>query len=103
MRLQTIVAVSALALSASPLDAQPAITGVSGTVTNGSIVTIAGTNFGTKATAAPWKFDDFATCTDGDHLEPRVARSPKHAAAGSLERTHAHADVCREDGDDQWR
>jgi hypothetical protein len=39
--------------------AAPAITSVSGTVTDGQAVTIAGSGFGTKSTAAPTCYDDF--------------------------------------------
>ncbi len=37
--------------------ASPSVTGVSGTLSHGSSVTISGSGFGTKATAAPWRWD----------------------------------------------
>ena len=40
--------------------AQPAVTGVSGTVTNNQTVVISGSGFGTKAVAAPLVWEDFA-------------------------------------------
>jgi hypothetical protein len=46
----------------------PAISSTSGTITHGSSVTISGSGFGTKATAAPFKYDDFEAGT----LDARV-------------------------------
>lgn len=51
---------------ASVAAAQPNVTGVSGTVSHGSSITITGTSFGTKATAAPLKYDDFVSTTVGN-------------------------------------
>ncbi|MFA6382923.1 MAG: hypothetical protein WCX17_00670 [Parcubacteria group bacterium] len=48
--------------------AAPAVTGVSGTVEHGQNITITGTEFGTKSTAAPWKFDDFSGGANGQTL-----------------------------------
>lgn len=39
----------------------PSITGISGTITHGSAITISGSSFGTKSTAAPLIWDDFET------------------------------------------
>lgn len=46
--------------------AQPNVSGVSGTVSHGSSITITGTSFGSKATAAPLKYDDFQGTTVGN-------------------------------------
>jgi hypothetical protein len=46
------------------------ISGVSGTKTHGSSVTITGSGFGTKPSQTPWQWDDM-NGTDGDLLEPR--------------------------------
>ena len=51
--------------------AAPAITGVSGTIKGGESVTISGSGFGTKATAAPKKFDTFDNGVNGTPLNAR--------------------------------
>lgn len=43
----------------------PSISTVTGAVSHGSTITIAGSNFGTKATAAPQKYDDFESYSEG--------------------------------------
>jgi hypothetical protein len=52
------------------LDAQPAISDVSGSFSHGSIITISGTRFGTKISdqAAPVKFDNFEDGTIGQPI-----------------------------------
>ncbi len=47
---------------------QPAISGVSGTITNNQTISISGSGFGTKSTAAPLVWEDFA---DGA-LDPKL-------------------------------
>ena len=56
--------------SAQDISAQPSVTGVSGTVSHAGSITITGSAFGTKATAAPYKWED-ANGTNGDRLESR--------------------------------
>jgi|GEM_PF-795274 len=48
--------------------AQPNITGFSGSLTHKGALTITGSGFGTKATAAPFKWDDFESGTLGANL-----------------------------------
>jgi hypothetical protein len=45
-----------------------AITSATGVLTHGSTLTIAGTGFGTKTTAAPLKFDNFEAGTPGENV-----------------------------------
>jgi hypothetical protein len=45
--------------------ASPAITGASGTASQGSTLTLTGSGFGTKPTAAPFYFNDFEAATVG--------------------------------------
>jgi hypothetical protein len=45
--------------------ASPAVTGASGTVSQGSVITVSGSGFGTKPTAAPYYFNDFESATVG--------------------------------------
>lgn len=56
------------ALFASPVFAAPSISGVTGSVSDGGTVTISGSNFGSKSTAAPIKFDMFDDGTNNLHL-----------------------------------
>ena len=58
-RLCRALLVCASCAVAASANAQPAITGVSGTVTNNQTVSITGSGFGTKATAAPLVWEDF--------------------------------------------
>lgn len=44
---------------------QPRITGLSGTLIHKATLTISGSNFGTKPTAAPLRYDDFSAGTNG--------------------------------------
>ena len=46
----------------------PAVSGVSGTLSHGSTVTVAGSNFGSKPTAAPVKYDDFQSVPQGSGI-----------------------------------
>src|SRR5574343_493704 len=48
--------------------AAPSISGVSGTVSSGQSVTIAGSGFGSKSSAAPMKWDTFESGTVGQNL-----------------------------------
>lgn len=48
---------------AAPVEADPAISGASGSVTHGSTITITGSGFGAKPTAAPVVWDDASTGT----------------------------------------
>lgn len=50
-------------LNTASVWAAPAVTEVTGTVTNGSTLTITGTGFGTKSTAAPLVWDNFEAGT----------------------------------------
>ena len=52
-----IIAGSTIALSVKSLAAVPAIASISGIINNGSTITITGSGFGTKTTAAPWRWD----------------------------------------------
>jgi hypothetical protein len=49
-------------------EAAPVIQGVSGSLTQDSSITINGTNFGSKETAAPIRYDDFEKGTSGKNL-----------------------------------
>ncbi len=67
--LLAIVLVAAMGLlQATPTLAAPQITGISGSLNHGQIVTIQGSGFGTKIPAAPLRFDDFENGTLGDRL-----------------------------------
>jgi hypothetical protein len=55
-----VLVVCALCAGAGTANAQPAITAVSGTVTNNQTISISGTGFGAKGTAAPLVWEDFA-------------------------------------------
>ena len=44
----------------------PSISGVSGTISDGENVTISGSNFGTKTTPAPYRWDSFEQGEDGE-------------------------------------
>lgn len=48
--------------------ASPAVSGVTGTVSQGQSITITGTNFGSKSAAPPFKFDDFQSGTEGSKI-----------------------------------
>lgn len=60
----------AFVLSLMPALAQavPAVSGVSGTVSDGESITISGSGFGTKATAAPQVWDDFDGGSHGSNI-----------------------------------
>lgn len=57
-----------LLCSVTPALATPSITGVSGTLAQGQAVTINGSAFGTKATSAPIRYDDFSSGTAGQTM-----------------------------------
>lgn len=57
--------------SSIPVFAAPSISGVSGTLTHGSSVTVSGSGFGSKTTAAPIKWDDFESGTLGESMVTR--------------------------------
>lgn len=46
----------------------PTVSSVSGTISHGNSITISGNGFGNKATAAPFKYDDFETGTLGQRI-----------------------------------
>jgi hypothetical protein len=48
----------------------PSISGTNGTLQHGSSLTISGSNFGSKPTGAPWKWDSMDGA-NGERLEPR--------------------------------
>lgn len=54
-----IIVGSTIALSVKPLAAAPAITSISGTISNGSTVTITGSGFGTKSPVKPLIWANF--------------------------------------------
>jgi len=62
MRQVTLVSVLVLGTIAlaSAADAQPTVSGVSGTIKNGQTITITGANFGVKSTPAPLIWEDFS-------------------------------------------
>ena len=66
-----------------PLSAQT-ISGISGTLTHGSAVTISGSGFGTKATAPPVKFDDFQSVPAGQPIATSAAGGPVWTSGGSI-------------------
>jgi hypothetical protein len=69
-----------------PVDAAEVVTGissVSGTISSGQSLTIAGGGFGTKSTPAPILWDDFQSATVGSNLP---GRSPPVGAAGAYQR-----------------
>jgi len=55
-------------LHAAPPPVPPAINYTSGVVTHGSTLTIVGSGFGTKGVAAPMRYDDFESGTNGAAL-----------------------------------
>lgn len=60
-----VVVIIAIAGSAS---AEPIIGSVSGAFSNQSSIAISGSNFGSKSSAAPAKWDDFSNGTDGSNV-----------------------------------
>lgn len=62
--------IGVVSLWSTAIAATPAITSTSGVLTHGSLLTISGTGFGTKASgqAAPVKFDDFEDGTLGESV-----------------------------------
>jgi hypothetical protein len=59
------------------------ISSVSGTISSGQSLTIAGSGFGSKTTAAPVLWDDFQSATVGSNLP---GRAPPVGAAGAYQR-----------------
>lgn len=57
-----------LALFGVPALAAPSISGTSGTLTHGSSVTVSGSAFGSRPTAAPLRSDDFEAGTVGQNI-----------------------------------
>lgn len=74
--MRTFVTVCLLLLVAVPVWAQPSVSSVSGTLTHGSSITIGGSSFGTKSTAAPLKYDDFQSVTAGNDITTSSASGP---------------------------
>jgi hypothetical protein len=68
-----VTAVVAAVVAAS--DSIPAISSISGTLTNGSSITLVGSNFGSKTQAAPLEFQRFEG-TDGVAVETEIAAWP---------------------------
>lgn len=60
----------AILLFAQNVMAQPSISSTSGGWSHGASVTISGTGFGTKTTAAPLLYDDFEGGSNGSNIKP---------------------------------
>lgn len=80
--MKRIVIVSLLLFVPSLVFAAPSVTGVSGTVSNGQSIVIAGSGFGTKSTAQPQVWDNFEGGTVGQNLG---AYTPAGALGGAWE------------------
>ena len=80
--------VSVLFFLTGPAFAAPVIQQTTGTITHGSTITITGTGFGSKANAAPLRWDDFEAGTVGQDITGWAIGStksefrPKYAAVG---------------------
>jgi hypothetical protein len=61
----SLCALAVAFVTASPAQGAPAVSQVSGTFSNGNSVTITGSGFGTKSTAAPLVFDNFEAGSAG--------------------------------------
>jgi hypothetical protein len=61
----------------------PTVTGVSGTLNHGSVVTVAGAGFGAKPNAAPLKFDDFQGVAVGSLVSTSTVPGPAWKNANS--------------------
>ena len=61
----------------------PAVTGVSGSLSHGSTVTVIGSGFGSKPAAAPLKFDDFQGISVGALISTSLVGGPQWRNAGS--------------------
>lgn len=70
------------------------VSGVTGTLTHGSSMTIAGSDFGTKTTAAPVKYDDFQSVTTGQPIDSGSPGGPAWTGGGTIEPI-ASADLLR--------
>ena len=71
-----------LAICTAPAMAQT-VSGVSGTVQHGATITISGSSFGTKPTAAPLVYDDI----EGGSFDPRWS-STTHLSPNGTESRH---------------
>ena len=82
---QAVVAGTILsAVIAASAQAAPAVSGVSGTLSSGQTVTIAGSGFGTKSTVAPVLWDDFEKGNNGSLIQNNNAQIGKwDSGAGS--------------------
>ena len=60
-----VLILSAMAVRAPLAQGAPLVTGVSGTLSSGAIVQIAGSGFGPKSAAAPLRWDNFENGTNG--------------------------------------
>ena len=66
---KNIIIIAALFISSTNFAiAAPSISGTSGSFSSGQSVTVSGSGFGTKSTAAPIKFDNFENGTSGINL-----------------------------------
>lgn len=80
-----------------------AITSVTGTIANGSTVTLNGGGFGTKPTAAPLVFDNFENGTSGSAISSNwktLGIVPKYSNA--VKRTNSNVSVRAEFTNGQW-
>jgi hypothetical protein len=64
--------------------AAPSISGVSGTLSHGSQITITGSAFGTKSPAAPVKWDDFNSGTNGNQLSSTIWTTQTAIGSGDV-------------------
>jgi hypothetical protein len=83
IKIYSIIFVLSLFVSLNAF-AQPNIIGISGTITNGSSITIAGSGFGIKSTAAPLIWDNFEYGSDGDNLDTASSGKWTHYQTGSV-------------------
>lgn len=90
---QAVVAGTILsAVIAASAQAAPAVSGVSGTLSSGQTVTIAGSGFGTKSTVAPVLWDDFEKGNSGSLVQNNAAQIGKwDTGAGSEVVTYSTA------------
>ena len=66
--MRVVILMVVLMLWSSPSWAAPSVSSVSGTLTSGTTLTVAGSGFGTKPTAAPWVWDNFESGSVGTEL-----------------------------------
>lgn len=79
-----ILLILILILTGGVAFAAPSITSTSGTVSDGNTVTISGSAFGAKATAAPIKWDDFEDGTSGTALATVDPSWSAYSGTGAL-------------------